>query len=171
MTAMNEPEATSLFAVTANDADATDPGAPRKAVLRVAREQESAAEPGSAFVPSLPAEPLAELAPPASSPGAAEPQPTAAEFLKSMQRMEQTLVEIRNRVERTEREGQYKEVSFATYLGALAQVFGFCFLLWGLSDLYFQTDKTVLLTKLGFAGVAQMAALTAFVFARRDSRS
>jgi hypothetical protein len=112
------------------------------------QDQEQAGAPGSA--------PLAEPAAPSD--------PTQA----LLERMEHHLAEISASLSALERERRHRDFSPLLFIGAILQALVASLLLWVLSDAVFtQVFGARMLVKVAFAGVLQMAALTAFLAHRR----
>ncbi len=109
------------------------------------------------------------LAPEPAPPGpplAAEP---ADPLEASLLRMERHLSEIASSLESLERERRHKDFSPLLFIGPIAQALVVALLLWTTSDAFFAKlpNTGYMLIKLGFAGVLQMGALTAFLAHRR----
>jgi hypothetical protein len=138
-------------------------------------------EPGASAPPrgpGLPMDPAADTAPhsapaevtrfvpeaePRGAPAPAQSTPDA------LNRIEQTLIEIRARLDRVAREKEYREFSPSRFFGWMAQTCVVGFAGAALSDWFFDFDAARILVKLAFAAVLQLAALTAFTFSRGDS--
>ena len=102
---------------------------------------------------------------------AAEPEVSArrsaaGEILAVLERMERELSQMRAAVEATARERQHQEFSPVRLIGSIVQALVIGLVLWALSDWAFGEPHGVLQTKLAFAVVLQIAALTAFVLGR-----
>lgn len=91
-----------------------------------------------------------------------------SQLLRCVQEMEQSLSEIRLRLDSLTRERRYGSFSLARMIGAIAQALVVGFMLAALADWIFHAEVAAQIAKLGFAAVLQMGALTAFVVARED---
>ncbi len=105
---------------------------------------------------------LSQSPQPASEP----PPPLPADSLAVLQRMEQTLVDIRRSLAAEEREAQHREYSPGPLVASITQVLVVALLLWGVLDWSFAAPPANVLVKLGFATVLQLIALTAFLLGR-----
>jgi len=90
-------------------------------------------------------------------------------LLAVLERMERVLSETRGRLEAAERSQRHREFSLARFAGALLQAVVVGLIIGALSDWAYEAPPAQQLVKLAFAGVLQLAALTAFIVAR-DSR-
>ena len=88
------------------------------------------------------------------------------ELLARLRHIEELLEELRRTVIATVREHRHQEFSLARLLGSILQALVAGLLLWALTDWVFGEPRDVLLTKLAFAAVLQLAALTGFVLGR-----
>ncbi len=98
----------------------------------------------------------------ASPPQAPARRPGREELLGTLERLERTLDEMRGGLDATAREDRHREFSLPRLIGAILQVLVTALVLWALSDWLFGELNQVLI-KIGFAGVLQLAALTAFL--------
>ena len=97
--------------------------------------------------------------------GTEEPR-IAADTLAVLRQIERSLEEIRARLEARARAQRHREFSFARLLGAMFQVLVLGLVIAALSDWLYQAPPGTQLVKLAFAGVLQLAALTAYLMAR-----
>jgi hypothetical protein len=91
------------------------------------------------------------------------------ELLSTLERLERTLDQMRGGLDATAREQRHREFSLARLVGAIAQVLVVGLVLWALCDWVFNELGQVLV-KIGFAGVLQLGALTAFLLGRESDR-
>jgi hypothetical protein len=96
-------------------------------------------------------------------------RPSRPELLSTLERLERTLDQMRGSLDATVREQGHREFSPAHLIGVIAQVLVVGLELWALSDWVFNELGQVLV-KLGFAGVLQVGALTAFFLSRQSGR-
>jgi hypothetical protein len=89
--------------------------------------------------------------------------------LATMSRIERSLDALRAAVDRFAREERHHDFSALRLFGAVAQALVLGLLCWALSDWIFGVDKSVLMTKLGFATVLQLIAMTAFVVSTKPT--
>lgn len=90
----------------------------------------------------------------------------AGDILAALERLEQVLGRMRSALELRVREERHLEFSPARLIGAVVQALVVGLVLWALSDWVFAEPPVALLTKLAFAGVLQLGALTAFMLGR-----
>ena len=88
------------------------------------------------------------------------------ESLAVLRQIEQSLDEIRGRVDTATRAHRHREFSVARLIGALLQALVVGFVIAALADWAYQAPPAGQLVKLAFAGVLELGALTAFVLAR-----
>ncbi len=97
------------------------------------------------------------------TPGAEAPdaknQPAS---LPASERVEKLLREIRDLLDVSARESQYKDFAMMRAAGAVLQAIVVGLLLWALSDAFFHAGAGAILVKLQFATLLQLGALTAF---------
>jgi hypothetical protein len=96
-------------------------------------------------------------------------EPPASQPAKSpddLARVEATLEAIREQLEFLTRERRYHEFSLVRALGVAAQIVVLGFAIFALSEFVYGQSATGVIVKLMFAGVFQLAALTAFVVSR-----
>ncbi len=86
----------------------------------------------------------------------------------SLERIEGLLREIRGQLETMGRVQRYRDFSPARLIGAILQSLVVGFVIAAVADWLYQASAGTQLVKIGLAGVLQLAALTAFVLARRD---
>jgi len=112
--------------------------------------------------------PPAEFLPPTDDESAvASPRrATFADLLAALLRIERSLDDIRRALSATVREDRHAQFSLARLVGAILQALVVGWLLWGVSDWAFGEPSETLRTKLGFAAVFQLVALTAFLVGR-----
>jgi hypothetical protein len=117
-----------------------------------------------------PRETMFEASPEIDLPAAGSGGPPAADAAErvaaSLGRIEDTLEDLRRRVETLTREQQHKDFSWVLAAGYLGQVLVAGLLVAALADWVFAADLAKPLMKLLFAGVLQIGALTAFVWGR-----
>ncbi len=99
----------------------------------------------------------------------ARPMPTKPEDSAADARVEQLLVEIRDRLDLLTRDRRHVEFSVARLVASLVQALVIGLLLAAIADWLFSAPFSAAILKLAFAAVLQLAALTAFILAR-DSR-
>lgn len=111
---------------------------------------------------------------PAGSPadalrGLADPDRTrGADRDEALRHIEGALDDIRTALDAHLRERQHRDFSLARFAGAISQAVVIGILAWAASDCFFGIAGETILIKLGFAGVLQLVAMTAFVLAGRE---
>ncbi len=105
---------------------------------------------------------------PATEPHPASPPPgePVGDPVEVLIRIERQLDEIRGRLEAADRLRMHRRFSLAQLLGAMFQLLAVFLVLLALLDWVYQAWHAERLVKLAFAGVLQLAALTAFTMAR-----
>jgi len=112
-----------------------------------------------------PLDPVAHPAPPPAQ----ESRSRGECLLASLERIEHALDEVRAAMDTTVREHRHREFSAVRLVGSITQALVVGLLLWALSDWVFEEPPGAVLTKLAFATVLQLAALTAFLLGRETN--
>ena len=95
-----------------------------------------------------------------------EPRGDEPDLLVALDRIQNTLDELRRLQAASVREHRHREFSPARLFGSILQALVFGLMLWALSDWVFAAAREPLFVKLGFALVLQLGALTAFILGR-----
>lgn len=92
----------------------------------------------------------------------------ASDAVKTLERMERVLGEIRGALDASAREERHKEFSPIRLVGAIVQVIVVGLLGLAVVDWIFEASFDTQFVKLAYAAVLQLTALTAFVVAPRE---
>jgi chromatin segregation and condensation protein Rec8/ScpA/Scc1 (kleisin family) len=160
---MSESKAKGLF-VEEERVDSSEPDAGPAwdgERLPAVAEQPVAAE-------EAPGSPMRDLPVATELPTATEvaPRRPARDLPAMLQRIEYLLGELHRTLDATLRVQQRREFSIARLLGSILQALMCGLTLWALSDWAFGEPHEGLITKLAFAAVLQLAALSAFTLGR-----
>lgn len=105
----------------------------------------------------------------APSPQTAGPPPLAPDTLAALARIDARLEQIRQLLDSDARESQHQEFSLARLFGSIAQALVVGLLGAAAFDWIFDGTFEQIITKLAFAAVLQVAALSAFILTRRPT--
>lgn len=95
--------------------------------------------------------------------------PRSAETGEALRHIEDALDDIRATLDAHLRERRHRDFSPARFAGAISQAVVIGVLAWAGSDCFFGIAWETILIKLGFAGVLQLLAMTAFVLSSGDN--
>ncbi len=132
---------------------------------RPARPQ--TAPPRAAAAQPEPAAQPADAAPPTEGPQRPAEDSIPSSQWETLENMEHLLAEIRGALDAAARDAEHRAFSIAATVGAILQVVVGGLVVLALADWALGTSVPSILVKLAFAMVLQLAALTAFVVARR----
>lgn len=104
-----------------------------------------------------------------NNPSHANSTPDARELVDSLRQLEQAVNQVREQLDRISRERTHRDFSIARLLGAMLQAIVIGLLVVAVADWVFAAPPARQLVTLAFAGVLQLAALTAISAARSSS--